>query len=447
MHLPLNTAIAIDLITLGACAVIAWKVSNSLLHPSIMMTFCHFYIVTLRLCQLHFGFQPMSYSFVWPVQLEEVTRASFASDIALFAMSLGWLIARGWGSSRFRMPKDPRILLSPIRVKIAAVLSVVLACASIAYVGPAALRDSRLAAGTFASSGYLLAMTGWAGWGCCLLIYLYGFRPLLLVCTLAILLSQMMFSQFRGVVIIPLIFLAMTWLSRRRERRLPGALIPLCVSIWLLWLPMKPVFYTLQQGAPLDVALNNGIRTAFKNFGQDRGSGIDFQFLDMVGSTMTLVDMSHHHLWGASIAPLFVSPVPRQLWPEKPELNQYQLNLDIPSRQMAKMNMTAGLVGECYADFGWVGVFAIPLLISLAFSKAYHRLGGTTIESPGCLLYLLFLATFMQLYRDGLISAVWFPFVNCGSVGWLAVSHWLIPPRRRLSQETPIYGVVAESHQ
>jgi hypothetical protein len=446
MHLALNTAIAIDLVTVGVCSLIAWRVSNSFLHPSVMMIFCHFYIVTMRLHQLHAGYLPMAYSFVWPVQLEEVTRAAFASDIALFAISLGWIIARYWGKQRQQMPGDPQILLSPTRIQIAAALSVILACASIAYMGPAALHNPRTAEG-LASSGYLQAMTGWAGWGFCLLLYLYGFRPLLLGCTLIVLISQMMFSQFRGVVIIPMIFLALMWLSRRTKRSLPPALIPVCVSIWLLWLPMKPVFYALQQGAPVDVALQSGIETTFKNFGRDSGSGIDFQFLDMVGSTMTLVDMSGHHTWGASMAPVLVSPYPRQLWPDKPQLNQYQLDLDIPARSMAKLNMTAGLIGQCYADFGWAGIVVIPLLISLAFSKAYHRLSGATVMSPGCLLYLLCLATFMQLYRDGLLSAIWFPFVHCGSVGWLAVSHWIIPPRSRSAiEEAPALTPVTQSH-
>jgi hypothetical protein len=95
---------------------------------------------------------------------------------------------------------------------------------------------------------------------------------------------------------------------------------------------------------------------------------------------------------------------------------------------MAQMNMTAGLVGESYANFGYFGVILIPFLISLGFSSAYTRLAGTSMLSPGGLLYLVYLSTFMQLYRDGLISAVWFPFVHCAPMGWTAVSHWIWPP-------------------
>ncbi|KAA6461161.1 oligosaccharide repeat unit polymerase [Acidobacteria bacterium AB60] len=431
MNIPLSTAIGIDLATLAIASLIGWRVARSLLHPSAMFLLCHCYIVTFRLYQLHSGLQPMAYSFQWPVAIEEVTRAAFASDIALLAMALGWIVARGWGERRAVANREPRVLLSKPRVQLTAVAAIVFSLLAIAYVGPAGLRDERLVAGTAESSGYLFAAAGWTGWGFCLLHYVYGFSPVLLGVTLCALFVSMMFSPFRGVVIIPLVFLIFLFLARRKQRNFPVGLAMAAPMLWLIWLPMKPVFYSLQQGDPVPVAIDKGIDTAFHNLGRENGSGIDFQFLDMIGSTMTLVDIHGQHFWGTSVTPLFVSPVPRLIWPDKPHLNQYQQELDIPSRAMAKLNMTAGLLGECYADFGWAGVVIVPFLISLAFTSGYLRLSGTSIFSPGCLLYLIYLSTFMQLYRDGLISAVWFPFVHCAPIGWLAVSHWLLPPRAR----------------
>lgn len=429
MELSLSAAIAIDFATVALCALIAYKVGRSFVHPAPMILLCHCYIVTLRLHQLQSGLHPMSYSFEWPVGVAEVTRASLASDLALIAMMLGWVVVRYWGKHRMVAPREPRVELSKSRVQIFAVATIMVSILAIVIVGPAGLRDERIVAGTAESSGYLFAAAGWTGWGFCLLHYIYGFRPALLLVTISTLFASMMFSAFRGVVIIPLVFLLLVFLARRRTRRFPFGLLIACPMLWLIWLPMKPVFYSLQQGDPVSVALDKGTRTAFEDLGRDSGSGIDFQFLDMVGSTMTLVDIHHQHFWGGSIAPLFVSPVPRLIWPEKPYLNQYQKQLDIPSRAMAKLNMTAGLVGECYADFGWAGVVMIPFLISVAFTAAFFRLRGTRTFSPGCLLYLIYLSTFMQLYRDGLISAVWFPFVHCAPVGWTAIAHWLIPPR------------------
>jgi hypothetical protein len=434
IHLTIQTVLTIDLCTLLVCGLIAFRCASSVIHPALMMLGCHAYIVTLRLVQVLKGGRPMSYTFVWPVATEELMRAAIASDVALVAMSFAWILVRFWGNPRVVRPREPRVLLSFPRVRACAFLVMLISVGTVAVIGPhnlVAAPDSTDVAGP------LVDATGWAPWACVLLHYLYGFPIPLLGLTVITLVSTMLLSHYRGVVIIPLIFLLFTWLSRRKSSRLPLALAPAVVVLWLIWLPMKPIIHSLQEGKSLAESFSYGIDIAFNNFGTDTGSGIDFQFLDMIGSTMTLVDIHGAHFWGSSIAPLIVSPVPRAIWPAKPRLNQYQEDLDIPSRNMAHLNMTAGLVGESYADFGYFGVIIVPFLVSLCFTLAYRRLSGTSLLTPGALLYLIYLSTFMQLYRDGLVSAIWFPFVHCAPIGWTAVSHWVWPPgksRRRVPQ-------------
>jgi hypothetical protein len=434
MHLSLQEVITIDLCTLLLCSLIALRCASSVIHPAVMMLGCHTYIVTLRLFQLLKGAKPMSYTFAWPVAPEELMRAALASDVALVAMSSAWILVRFWGRRRIVHPKEPRTFLSFPRVRGFAFLTILLSAGIVAVIGPhnlMAASESTSVPGPFTDAA------SWAPWGCCLLHYLYGF-PLPLLCfTMVTLVSTLLVSHFRGVVIIPLIFLLFTWFSRRKSSSLPLALFPAAICLWLIWLPMKPIIYSLQAGKSVADSFSYGIDVTFNNFGTDSGSGIDFQFLDMIGSTMSLVDIHGSHFWGLSITPLLVSPVPRSLWPDKPHLNQYQEALDIPSRNMAGLTMTAGLVGESYANFGYFGVFAVPFLVSLALSAAYRRLAGTSVLTPGGMLYLIFLSTFMQLYRDGIVSGIWFPFVHCAPIGWTAVSHWIWPPgrtRRRVPQ-------------
>jgi hypothetical protein len=435
IHLTVQTVLTIDLCTLLVCGLIALRCASSVIHPALMMLGCHAYIVTLRLFQVLKGGRPMSYTFVWPVGTEELMRAALASDVALLAMASAWILVRFWGNPRVVRPREPRILLSFPRVRACALLVMLISVGTVAAIGPhnlVAAPDATEVAGPFVDA------TGWAPWACVLLHYLYGFPIPLLGLTVITLVSTMLLSHYRGVVIIPLIFLLFTWLSRRKSGRLPLALAPAVVVLWLIWLPMKPIIHSLQEGKSLAESFSYGIDIAFNNFGTDTGSGIDFQFLDMIGSTMTLVDIHGAHFWGSSIAPLIVSPVPRSVWPAKPRLNQYQEDLDIPSRNMAHLNMTAGLVGESYADFGYLGVIVVPFLVSLCFTLAYRRLSGTSLLTPGALLYLIYLSTFMQLYRDGLVSAIWFPFVHCAPMGWTAVSHWVWPPgkgHRRVTEK------------
>lgn len=422
-----QNALMIDLCTLLLCAAAAFRCTSSFLHPAAIMLGAHMYIVTLRLSQLARGYLPMSYSFTWPINEAEIVRGVFASDAALVAMALGWLTVHFWGRRNPARGTEPRIHLSDTRIRSFAAGALAFAVIGMAILGPHAQR-SVTGDHSGGTSGYLLATGGWAGWCSCLLIYRYGFNWALSLFAAFTLLIVMLLSTFRGAVIIPCVFLLFVWLARRRKPGLPWAVLPALVCLWLLWLPMKPTVYAFQQGQSPADALGVGVRTAFTNFGSDQGSGIDFQFLDMVSSTMTLVDVHDGYFYGGSISPLFVSPIPRQLWEAKPELNQYQFELDVPSRAMAKLHMTAGLIGEAYADFGYFGVVLIPFGISVAFSAAYRRLFGTSLLTPGCLLYFIYLTTYMQLYRDGLISAVWFPFVHCAPIGFAAISHWIWPP-------------------
>lgn len=428
--LTLNYAIGIDLCTIVLCVVLALRCASSLMHPAVMMIGCHIYVVTVRLFQLLRGMHPMEYTFIWKVQESELLRASVASDLALLAMATAWVLVML--RARSHTPRDPRILLSPGRIRAFAIGAFLLGLVGTLLAGPngtaGAATDPSLG-----NSGYIGATTGWFGWSGCLLIYLYGFRPRLVALTGALLALAMMLNTYRGVVIIPVLFLLWTWLARRQSKGFPFVVLPILLAVWLAWLPMKPIAHSLQTGSSIVESVRGGSEVAFSNFAQENGSAIDFQFLDMIGATMTLVDIHDSYFYGTTVLPILVSPIPRGFWPDKPEVNDYQFKLDIPSRPLAKYTMTAGLVGESYANFGWFGIVLVPFLISLAFCSAYSRLQGTTLLSPGCLLYLIYLSTFMQLYRDGLLSAVWFPFVHCAPMGLLAISHWVWHPRYQTS--------------
>ncbi len=440
--LTLQTTVAIDITTILVCALVAYRCASSLLHPAIMMIACHIYVVSVRLYQLVRGMHPMEYTFMWKVGEHELLRAAIGSDVALLSMAAAWLVVAYRNQTRPLPVMNPRVLLSKKRTRAFAIGSFVLGLIGTALAGAhgtaGAATDPSLS-----NSGYIGAMPGFFGWSACLVIYYYGFKPRLVVLTAAMLALALATNPYRGVVIIPALFLIMTWLARRQQKGFPLSLIPAVLCVWLAWLPMKPIAQSIQTGAGVVEGVRTGVQTAFENFGQENGSAIDFQFLDMIGTTMTLVDIHDSYFYGTTIAPILVSPVPRGLWPAKPQINQYQFDLDIPARPLAKYTMTAGLIGECYANFGWLGIVGIPFCISLAFSFAYRRLQGTTLLSPGCLLYMIFLSTFMQLYRDGLVSAVWFPFVHCAPVGILAVSHWLWHPRDSVGSPEAFAGEVS----
>jgi len=98
------------------------------------------------------------------------------------------------------------------------------------------------------------------------------------------------------------------------------------------------------------------------------------------------------------------------VWPEKPQLLQFLYDIEIPSRPMADLAMTPGLVGEAYVNLGFLGVVLTCGLVSAGYTLAYFRAAPPELRAPGLgkspslLLYLIFLSCAMQVYRDALIS-------------------------------------------
>lgn len=424
--LTLFNALIIDAFAIAVCLAIASREARSPLHPAWMFLGLHAYIVTFRLAQLYTGSHPMKASFAWPVAVNEVIRAGVASDLGLLALASGWLVAR-WAMRLKRESRPEMMAVSKVRIYLAAGIAMALGAFGAVTVGRL---EHSLSNTSWDTSGYLAATTSWSAWSVCLLHFLYGFPMPLTIITGLVLVFVGITNISRFAVIIPMIFLTLTWLSRRRSRRFPFTLVAGILAAVMLWLPLKPFTRMLREGARVEDALNEALRYTFTEFGKDEGS-VDQQFLDMSAATMTLSDLRGSWYWGGTITPLFVSPVPRVLWPEKPKINQYQWDLQVPARNMAQLGMTAGLVAEGYVNFGYAGVLLYCFGVGFVFTLAYLRVAHCHYLSPSRLLYFFCLASASQVYRDGLISSIWFPFVYAAPIGWLVVSHWIWKPGRR----------------
>jgi hypothetical protein len=419
-------------VTLLLCIGIAAAIVRSVLHPAWMFLGLHFYIVTLRLLSLANGAHPMRALFEWPVAVSEMTHASLACDIGLIAMACGWLLAQYAANSFTKTPLQIPKPVSMRRMKVVAGICFTIGIAGLILMG----RNESALNASWLTSGYMSATSSWMSFSLLLLHYVYGFPKRLVVATCLVLIVVGISSSARAGVVIPVFFLLFLMFARRRSRSIPVILFPALAGLILIWLPMKPLTLALSTGVGPVEAVQFAVDSTVENFASQDGS-IDQQFLDMIGATITLADLRGEWYWGGTVAPLLVAPVPRILWPAKPKLNQFQFDLDVPSRQIAKIGMTAGLVGEAYVNMGLAGVFLTCGLLSFGFTWAYFRVAPPSLSAPGLLkspglfLYLLFLSCSMQTYRDGLLSLVWFPFVYAAPAGLVAVSHWVWACRTR----------------
>jgi hypothetical protein len=103
------------------------------------------------------------------------------------------------------------------------------------------------------------------------------------------------------------------------------------------------------------------------------------------------------------------------------------LELELASTQRPFENgMVPTLSGESYVNFGWLGCFVIPFLYIQLLQAGYRRVKGDGIRSAERWLYLIFLVTMIQVFRDGMDAFLTYPFVAyLPLVAWALLSKAL----------------------
>jgi hypothetical protein len=199
--------------------------------------------------------------------------------------------------------------------------------------------------------------------------------------------------------------------------------------IAVLWFPFKVVTASVWAGADARTVVSNVVDyfTAAKS----AGGTADTVFLDQAAVTMTLVDVHGELFYGKTFLPLLVSPVPRLWWPDKPHMNEYQHVISTPGRPMSTYGAITTLVGEGYANFWYVGGVLFPVLAAYLYGRAYFAAMGRPHNSVFRFLYLVMASMLIQVYRDGFVSTILFPFYAAMPMMALVVVHWAIQSPRR----------------
>ncbi len=104
------------------------------------------------------------------------------------------------------------------------------------------------------------------------------------------------------------------------------------------------------------------------------------------------------YLYGSSIAGLFIAPVPRLIWPEKPivragpfvaqELMNFQSTAGVPP----------GVVGELYLNFGWFGILIGMPLIGMLMAYLWHLHKRSDNRDLSIIRYAFYMISFVYLF-------------------------------------------------
>jgi hypothetical protein len=294
---------------------------------------------------------------------------------------------------------------------------------------------SRQIAGAWAESNWVVTAQTWAGLSLLALIYWYGFKSGFVI-PLAAYFSLVIYQGgFRFRLLIPLILLTQIYFDRRRRRwpTLTGLVVLL--SCGLLFFPLKRIGQQLQAGEGWHEIWQSSLIEVGDAF---RGDHPDEMILDEFASSLTLADQYGKSYWGGTYVGLLTVAIPRQWWPEKPGLADFEKDISTASRAMAANGMVVTIVGEFYLNFSYVGVVVLCFVIAYVSGTCFHaayRCGYFTLPR---FTYLLIACNLIQVFRDGLISLFVFPIINMMPLAAMVVLHLLQPATKESRCCTPI---------
>ncbi len=437
LYEDLSIAVSVDLIVLLLSTV--WLLRYGRLahsHPAISYLFFHVIAVTSRAMAILVGAETLFSrwgTFFEPVTESEIARALFFADVALAVMTAAWI--RASVVDLKKQPREPqKAKTPPVTLSLAHIWRVVAIAFPIGVVGLAILGNvpgfekPEIDLGEWQESSWISVTMTWAGLALLALIYWYGFRWWLLTPMATYLLIMAVQGYHRFRVIIPLILLLQIFLDRRQKKWPPAfVLIPIILAM-LLFYPLKSVGRMVQEGATMS-EITETSSTAIREV--IAGQHGDQTLLDQFASYLTLIDQAGKLYYGGTYLALATSPIPRQLWPDKPTLSEHIFDVSTLTRPMGEMGMTMTYMGEFYINFGFIGVIVMAYLTAYWLARIYFRAYHSNYFSVQRFTYLLIACNLIQVYRDGLMSLFLFTLVNMMPLSAIVLLHWLKPLKQK----------------
>jgi len=435
------SALIIDLAVLTGCTILLLRYARlAHSHPAVIYLFFHVLAVSSRLLAILAGAETLftKWGMIYePVTEAELARAAFLADLVLVIMTAAWISAslidsRKSGQNR-PQPESQPVTLSLRHIWTVAVVAFPIGVMGVAFIGRVpGIEMPELDLGEWQESSYLLITTTWAGLALLALIYWYGFRWWLTAPMLVylFLMSVQGFHRFRAIL--PLIMLLQIYLDRRQKKWPPMVITTIIIATMLLFYPMKTIGRMAQQGATLTEITHSSQEILSDVLAGQNG---DQTVLDQLASSLTLIDRNGKYYYGSTYLALLTSPIPRQWWPDKPGLADYQNDISMPSRPMSEMGMILTFIGEFYINFGYFGIVGMSFLAAFWLGRIYFRAYRSNYYSIARFAYLLIACNLIQVFRDGLMSLFVFTVVNMMPLSIIVLLHFIRPVRIK-HQET-----------
>jgi hypothetical protein len=421
-------------ITLVLVIAAIWAGTSTFWHPLSIYLFFHVYSFTWRAIQLIMGAAPMYASsrdldIICP---EEFERAILLADVALVCFTIGAALAQSHFRWKAQFPRIRRTM--ELRI-------VYLVCAFCLPLGLCMLIMAKTGveiADTLASSGYMMAITMWPI-GCLIaLIFIKGFRTILVIPTCAYLIIVGLQGYHRFMFILPMLCLSAIYLQQKGKRWPTYVMLIFGMSMVILFPSLKHIGRAISSG-DYDDAASLTARAFYSASDRNSVSEKEFiseGFLDQYAGALTMIDNNGKTYWGSTYLAIVTLPIPRQLWRDKPGLADFMYDISTPGRPYSTEGRIITYIGESYLNFRYLGIFLIPL--ALGFGLSYWCLVATTGPwlRHNRFIYILAFMAFIQLFRDGLLSLILFTVVHNMPALFIWVAH-VFAGRKLLVQDLP----------
>lgn len=444
------SALIIDLAVLTACTILLvryGRLAHS--HPGIIYLFFHVMSVSSRLLAILAGAETLftKWGMLYePVTEAELARAAWLADLVLIIMTAAWISAAVMDARKDRQlqsQNEPEpVTLSLRHIWTVVVIAFPIGVFGLAIIGHVpGIELPEFDLGEWQESSWLLITTTWAGLALLALIYWYGFRWWL-VAPMAVylfLMSVQGFHRFRAIL--PLLLLLQIYLDRRQKKWPPMVVVTVIMVAMLFFYPMKTIGRMAQEGATFTEITQSSQEILSDVLAGQNG---DQTVLDQLAASLTLIDRAGKHYYGSTYLALLTSPVPRQWWPDKPGLADYQKDFSMPSRPMGEMGMIMTFIGEFYLNFGYFGIVGMSFLMAFWLARIYFRAYRSNYFSVVRFAYLLIACNLILVYRDGLMSLFVFTVVNMMPLSIIVFLHILKPVRIK-RERVPLYSAPISS--
>ncbi|MDD2675756.1 MAG: O-antigen ligase [Flavobacterium sp.] len=384
-----------DIICLVFSAYLLRKDIN-FFHPMFFYLFFHIYSFSYRYLEVKFLGGDILYQnsiYLQAVSLSELNKGLFWADISLLFFSFGCIL-----SNKIKIKEFKDLNLCKDKVIISALIFFLIGVPFFLIT-----RDVDFSQDGF--NIFIKILSLWPIISICLLIYYYGFKwyYIALLLPFYILIALQGYNRF--MIILPTIFLIMTYLMQKKNKWPDFKIIIFLVSLVFIFPQLKYIGMSFYSNNTLSIS--ERLISSYKNVSENDLKS-ESAFLDLFSSTMTMADEKSILYLGVTYLKIPTIFIPRFLWSEKPGLADHIKEISNDNRPFDIEGRIITYLGEAYINFSYLGLISVPFILGFLLTLFYKKFFSFKNKNLYSYVYLAFIISLIQVFRDGLASFIVF---------------------------------------